>query len=184
MLSVRTQRLSARLARGLEPNAPIAPLWRTPLVTSVDTSGHGPLGSKSLHPTLGREFPAERTGDKETSGWPADSSTRCCDSADWSASVPSVQPEVQNRESSRPKENLPPDSPPNLPFRRGYPESLFTRSFSRVPPWVLPKRAPGSVIFIQILHQLLRTVTFCRATLSLPTEHHFLQIAGVVGQTT
>jgi hypothetical protein len=33
LLSVRALRVAARAARGLEPNAPIPPLWRAPLVT-------------------------------------------------------------------------------------------------------------------------------------------------------
>jgi len=134
LLSVRTQRLSARLARGLEPNAPISPLWRTPLFTSVDTSGHGLLGPTNPYATSDREFLAQGNRDNEMSGCLFNSSTRCCDSADVLANAHLVQPENQSRKSSKAKHNPPLDRPPSLSVRRGYSEPISTWSSWRAPP--------------------------------------------------
>lgn len=46
LLSVRALRVAARTARGLEPNAPIAPLWRTPLLTFPAPGQGAPLESR------------------------------------------------------------------------------------------------------------------------------------------
>lgn len=40
LVSVRCSRISGRMAGGIEPNAPISPSWRTPLITFPAISEH------------------------------------------------------------------------------------------------------------------------------------------------
>jgi hypothetical protein len=51
LVSVRCSRISTRMAGGLEPNAPISPSWRTPLITFPTMSEHAHSASAGRQET-------------------------------------------------------------------------------------------------------------------------------------